>query len=67
MFPNNARFKQNKKNPDHPFADIGKQEECAKFQKKMLNSRVVGACQSFQIFEQNTLFLENNRTLTKFF
>ena len=27
---------------------------------------VVGVCQSFQFFRQNTWFLENNRTLTQF-
>ena len=27
---------------------------------------VVGARQSFQVFRQNTLFLENNRALPKF-
>ena len=36
------------------------------FQQKILNCRVVGACQSFQIFKQNTSFLENNRALSKF-
>ena len=36
-----------KKNPEHPFLDIIKQKTCAKFQQKMLNSTVVGACQSF--------------------
>ena len=39
---------------------------CAKFQQKILNCRVVGARQSFQIFRQNTWFLENNRALSKF-
>ena len=63
---NNSISKQNKKNPTHPFVDIGKQETCAKFQQKKLNCRVVGACQSFQIFRQNTWLLENNRTLSKF-
>ena len=33
---------------------------------KILNCRVVGVCQSFQIFRQNTWFLENNRALSKF-
>ena len=55
-----------KKYPPHPFVDIGKQITCAKFQQKILNCGVVGAHQSFQIFRQNTWFLENNRTLSKF-
>ena len=29
--------------------------------------KIVGARQSFQIFIQNTWFLENNRALSKFF
>ena len=37
-----------------------------KYQQKTLNCRVVGARQSFQIFRQNTWFLENNRALSKF-
>ena len=47
IFANNPRPKQNKKNPEHTFVDIGKQEMCAKFQQKKLNSIVVGARQSF--------------------
>ena len=49
------------KNPTHPFAHIG-----AKFQQKLLNCKLVGARQNFQIFRQNTWFLENNRALPKF-
>ena len=37
----------------------------AKFQQKILNCRVAGARQIFQIFRQNTWFLENNRILSK--
>ena len=33
---NNSRSKQNKKNPEHHFADIGKSETCTKFQQKIL-------------------------------
>ena len=33
---------------------------------QILNCRVVGARQSFQIFGQNTWFLQNNRDLSKF-
>ena len=33
FFANNSRSKQNKKNPEHPFLDIGKNETCAKFQQ----------------------------------
>ena len=54
-----------KKNPTHPFVDIGKNKTCAKFQQKILNCRAAGARQSFQIFRQNTWFLENNRALSK--
>ena len=56
-FPNNSRSKQNKNNPKHPFVGIGKWETCAKFQRKILNSRVVGVRQRFQILKQNKLFL----------
>ena len=31
-----------------------------------MNSVLVGACQSFHFFRQNTWFLENNRVLSKF-
>ena len=47
----------------HPFVDITKQKTCAKFQQKILNSMVVGVCQSFQFFRQKTWFLGNNRGL----
>ena len=39
---------------------------CTKFQQNILNCRVVGARQSFQILRQNTWFLKNNRALSKF-
>ena len=38
----------------------------AKFQQKLLNCRIVGARQSFQILRLNTWFLKNNRALAKF-
>ena len=38
----------------------------AKFQQEILNSRVIGARQSFQFFTQNTWFLDNNRALSQF-
>ena len=38
-----------------------------KFQQQILNCKVVGVHQSFQIFKQNTWFLENSRGLSKFF
>ena len=41
-------------------------QDLAKVQQKLLNSRVVGARQSFQIFRRNAWFLENNRALSKF-
>ena len=46
-FINNSRFKQNKKNTEHSFVDIGKTETCAKCQQNILNSMVNGARQSF--------------------
>ena len=57
-FINNSRSKQNKKNSTYPFADITKKKTCAKFQQKILNSMVVGACQNFQFFRQKPGFLE---------
>ena len=66
-FINNSRFKQNKKNPKHPFGDIGKYETCANFRKtlKILNSVIVRAHENFQFFRQITWFLGNNRALSK--
>ena len=55
-----------RKNPKHPIVDIGKLETGAKFQQKILNSMVVGACQCFQFFRQITGFLRNNGALPKF-
>ena len=63
IFANNSRSKQNKKYTAFPFVDTGKLEACKKFQQKILNCRVVGARQSFQIFRQNTWFLENKYSL----
>ena len=63
---NNSRSKRNKKNSTHPLVDIGKLETCAKFQQKILNCRVDKARQSFQIFRQNTWFLDSKRALSKF-
>ena len=65
IFANNLRSKQNKKNPTHHFVYIGKYETCAKFQQKILNCRVVGTRQSFQILRQKTWFLETSRALSK--
>ena len=67
IFANNSRSKQNKKNPTHAFVDIGNKETRTKFQQKIQNCKVVGAGQIFQIFRQNTCFLENNRALSDFF
>ena len=39
---------------------------CARFQQKILNIRVVGASQNFQIFRPNTWFLQNNSGFFKF-
>ena len=44
---NNSRHKQYKKNPTHTFVDINKYKTCAKFQRTILNSIVVGARESF--------------------
>ena len=66
IFANNSRSKQNKENLTHTFLGIGKSETCAKFQQNILNFKVVGARQSFQMFGQNTWFLKNNRALSKF-
>ena len=66
VFGNNSRSKQNRKNPTRPFVDIRKSETCARLHQKVLNCRIVRARQSFQIFRQNTWFLENNRALSKF-
>ena len=40
-FINNSRFKQNKKNPTHPFVDIGKDGNMCKISAKNINSMVV--------------------------
>ena len=40
---------------------------CAKFQQKLLNCRVAGARQSFQIFRQSTRFPEISRALPQIF
>ena len=50
VFANNSRSKENKKNPEHIFVDISKYKTCVKFQQKILNFKIVGARQSFQIF-----------------
>ena len=39
----------------------------ANFHQKILNCRVVGARQTFQIFRQNNGLLENDNALSKFF
>ena len=56
IFINNSRPKQNKRNPEYLFVDIGKRKTCAKFQLKALNNMVVGARQSFQFFWQKKMF-----------
>ena len=62
ILANNSRSKQNETNLKHPFKHIGKQETCAKFQQKLISSMIVVA----PFFRQNTLFLKNNRALSKF-
>ena len=54
------------KNPKHYFVENVKWETGAKFQRKLLNSMVVGARQGFQFFRQITWFLRNNRVLIRF-
>ena len=46
--------KNKKKNPEHLFVDTVKYVTCAKYQQKILNSMVVGACQKFELFKQIT-------------
>ena len=63
-FITNLRSKENQKNPEHSFVDIGKMETCAKFQQKILSSMVVGVRQNFQFFREITWFLGNGRALS---
>ena len=58
IFANNSRSKQNSKNLEHAMVDTGKWEKCAKFQQKILNSKVVRARQRFSFFIQNKWFLK---------
>ena len=64
IFINNSRFKQNKKNPEHPFVDIVKDKTRAKCQQKISKSMAFGVHQSFQFFREINWFLGNNRALT---
>ena len=57
-------LKKKKKNPEHPFVDTVKSETGAKYQQIILNSVVVGAYYSFQIFKQITWFLVNSRVIS---
>ena len=63
ILANKSISKRNKTNLKHAFDHIGKKETCAKFQRKLLNSMVVGARQGFQFFRQKTWFLGNDRGL----
>ena len=45
-----SRSNQSKTNLDHPFQYICKFETCGKIQQKLLNSKVVRTCQSFEFF-----------------
>ena len=58
---NNSYSKQDLRNPEHPFVDIGKWETCAKFQQKIFNFMVVGTRQSFQFLRHITWFYKNNK------
>ena len=58
IFANNSGSKQNKKNPEHSFVGNIKQETCAKFQKKILKSTVVGARQGFDFPDKIAGFLK---------
>ena len=44
---------------------VEKQETCANFQQKKLNSRVAEGSQSFQFFRQITWFLGKNRAFSE--
>ena len=65
---NNELFTEyftNYQSPSNMYKKLGESKVSA-FQQKILNCRVVGARQSFQIFRQNMWFLENSRALSKF-
>ena len=66
IFIDNSRSEQNKKILEHPFVEISKQGTCARFQQKILNFMLIGACQNLQFFKQTTCVLGNNRDLFKF-
>ena len=53
------------KNNTNPFCRHWIAGNVCEVSAKLLNCRVVGACQSFRIFRQNAWFLENNRALPK--
>ena len=59
-------LKKIKINPEQPFVGIVKSVTCGKFQQIILNSMVVWARQSFQVFRQIIWFHWNNRALSKF-
>ena len=52
------------KKPECTFVDSDKQERCAKFQQKILNSMLVGARQNFP--EKKVRYLGGDRALSKF-
>ena len=66
IFANNSRSKENKKNPEHPFVDIGKLETYAKFQQKKLNSMVVGAHQILKFSDKKPGFSKTIELCLKF-
>ena len=58
ILASNSRSKKKKTLPEHPCIDSDKKETCVTFQQTILNSRVVGARQSYQVFRKNTWFLK---------
>ena len=65
-FINNSRSKQNKKNSEDPFVDIGKTETRAKIQQKIFGNMEVRTRQGFQFFKQITWFLGHKRASSIF-
>ena len=62
-FINNSRSKQNKKNSEQPFVDIGKTETCAKFKQKISNPMLLELVKVFNFSGKQPL--GNKRDLSK--
>ena len=63
IFSNNSRSKKNKKIPNSLFQTLLSRKRVQNFSKKISNSMVVRARQSFQFFRKKIWFLGNNRPL----